>query len=466
MALINMFPSGSESEGGGAKDDSKVVKKDVYFYDYDGTPLYAYTLAEANALTQLPVPLQHDGLIFQGWNYTLNEVQNLTRPMDIGALYITDDGRTRLVIRLEDESRTLVPLVFALTNSKGIITIDWGDGNVETASSTQVKTVTHQYAAPGEYTISLDVTGAELKLGNGDDSVLDSLYKGTLHKVFMGSGITGISTGAFSKCRLLTEVSLTTDILRFEKLAFFSCHSLRAIVIPSGTTEILDGAFQACRSIQMVSLPNSLTKLDRCAYADCNALSSIQIPDNVATIGEKALQYCYSLKSIKLPKKITTVGKDLFCYSHALTTVEFPVGITAIGSYAFSPCPSLASVVIPEGVESIGDSAFALCYALTSVTLPAGLKTIGIRAFDTCDSLATLTIPESVTDIKSSAFRTSAFMGSYHFKSIVPPTLADNDVFRSLPASCVIYVPVGSLEAYQTADIFSAYADRIQEEPA
>lgn len=49
-------------EGGGGGGDI-VAEKDVKFYDYDGTLLYEYTIAEANALSELPELPTHDGLI-------------------------------------------------------------------------------------------------------------------------------------------------------------------------------------------------------------------------------------------------------------------------------------------------------------------------------------------------------------------------------------------------------------------
>ena len=47
--------------GGGVVEPEE---KDVNFYDYDGTRLYSYTLAEAQALTVLPTPPEHEGLTF------------------------------------------------------------------------------------------------------------------------------------------------------------------------------------------------------------------------------------------------------------------------------------------------------------------------------------------------------------------------------------------------------------------
>ena len=52
-----------------------VKRKDVNFYDYDGTLLHSYTLAETQALTELPELPSHDGLICQGWNWNLADIK-------------------------------------------------------------------------------------------------------------------------------------------------------------------------------------------------------------------------------------------------------------------------------------------------------------------------------------------------------------------------------------------------------
>ena len=96
IALIKKI-SGTGGSGGGG---SSASPKDVNFYDYDGTLVASYLLSEAQSLTALPDGPTHNGLTFQGWNYTLEKVKAFTRPMDVGAMYITNDGATRLHIRI------------------------------------------------------------------------------------------------------------------------------------------------------------------------------------------------------------------------------------------------------------------------------------------------------------------------------------------------------------------------------
>ena len=122
--------------GGGGGSTSNVVMKDVNFYDYDGTLVASYTLAEAQALTTLPDGPTHDGLTFQGWNWSLEKIHALTHPMNVGAMYITDDGATRLHIRIATVGRMTVPLYIRQTVANGV-SIDWGDGSTaETLAGT------------------------------------------------------------------------------------------------------------------------------------------------------------------------------------------------------------------------------------------------------------------------------------------------------------------------------------------
>lgn len=79
-------------------------ESDINFWDYDGTLLYSWTLAELAKKTELPPLPSHDGLICQGWNWTLQDIKDAGRELDIGALYITDDGKTRLYVDVDTET--------------------------------------------------------------------------------------------------------------------------------------------------------------------------------------------------------------------------------------------------------------------------------------------------------------------------------------------------------------------------
>ena len=139
-------------------------------------------------------------------------------------------------------------------------------------------------------------------------------------------------------------------------------------------------------------------------------------------------------------------------------------GMTSIRSRAFNNCYSLASVTIPDRVTSIEGSVFSSCYSLVSVTIPDRVTDIGSYAFNNCYSLASVTIPYRVTSISGYAFYYCVGVKEYHLFQTTPPSLSNTSAFEGIPSDCIIYVPVGSLEAYQTATNWSTYADQMREE--
>ena len=416
-------------EVGGGGSAASASQNDVTFYDYDGTIVASYSLAEAQELTALPEGPAHPGLTFQGWNRSLEKVKALTRPMNIGAMYITDDGKTKLNIRVWDKARSNVPLYFSQTVANGV-TIDWGDGSpAEILTGTGNVNAAHQYAAAGDYTISLAVAeGCTLGLGWNDSSYCVMGSTGDNGKVY---------------CNLLQSAHIGERVSSIGNSAFQNCYSLASITIPDGVTSIGGSAFYNCNSLASITIPDGVTSIGGSAFYNCYSLASITIPDGVTSIGDYAFQYCSSLASITIPD-----------------------GVTRIGNYAFRDCCSLASITIPDGVTSIGNSAFRNCYSLASITIPDGVTRIGNYAFYYCYSLAIITIPDSVTSIGSNAFQYCSGIAEYHLKPATPPTLSNTNAFTGIPADCIIYVPQGCLEAYQAATNWAAYADYMREEAA
>ena len=368
-------------------DGSSAVTTDyVSFYDYDGTLVASYSLSEAQSLTTLPDSPTHEGLTFQGWNYTLEKVKSFTRSMNVGAIYTTNDGKTRIYITL-GEGRTS-PLLGCCPN--GTVIVDWGDGTTPdtltgTSTSTIQYTPTHNYTSPGNYVISLTVNGT--------------------------CGFLGSNTSN-NYCYLL-KYSTTADT--------------------------------------------------RNVYYQ-NAITKIEFGDNVTSIGNSAFQSCYSLTSLTIPNGVTSIGQNTFQNCYSLTSLTIPDGVTSVGATAFENCYSLTSLTIPDGVTSIVNYTFSSCYSLTSITIPDSVTSIEQRAFQNCYSLTNIIIPNSVTSIGVSAFQNCYGMAEYHLKPTTPPALSNTNAFASIPSDCIIYVPQGSLEAYQTATNWATYASHMQEE--
>ena len=305
-----VFPDGfvsaiSAIQTGGGGTASSAKWNDVTFIDYDGSVLYSYSLAEAQALTELPTLPSHDGLVCQGWNCTLEAIKALNRPVIVGAMYITDDGATRLHIRIATVGRMTVPLYIGQTVANGV-SIDWGDGSTaETLAGTGNVNTSHTYAEPGDYIISImPDDGCTLSLGSNSTSYCvmgptgnnDIVYCNMLQDVSIGKNVTSIGAYGFSKCHSLASITISDGVTSIGNNVFSNCHSLASITIPDGVTSIGDGAFQNCESIASIIIPDSVTSIIRYAFRNCHSIASITIPDGLTSIRNSAFQYCYGMR--------------------------------------------------------------------------------------------------------------------------------------------------------------------------
>ena len=337
LSSVDVTVNVASGGGGGATPSAK--PNDVTFIDYDGSILYSYSLAEAQALTELPALPSHDGLVCQGWNWTLEEIKALNRPVTVGAMYITDDGATRLHIRIATVGRMTVPLYIGQTVSNGV-SIDWGDGSTaETLSGTGNVNTSHTYAEPGNYVISLmPQGGCKLSFGSGSSSYCVMGYTGNNGKVY---------------CNMIQEVYVGKNVASIGNYAFQYCYSLASITIPTGVTSIGANAFSSCYSLASITIQTGVTSIGNSAFAYCYSLANITIPTGVTSIGEEAFRNCYSLASITIPTGVTSIGNYAFqnCYGMRYYDFSACTAIPALSNtYAFKNIPSDCQMLIPSAL--------------------------------------------------------------------------------------------------------------------
>ena len=294
------------SGGGGGS----VAKKGVNFYDYDGTVVASYTASEFAELTAMPDNPTHEGLTAQGWNWTLNEAKTYVASygkLNIGQMYVTSDGKTRLYIELT-EGR-LQPWLKLYLNANSELDIDWGDGSAHsTVTSTSGGSISeqHVYSKAGNYIISIAVISGEFEsrgsiLTNNNNSSYspDVGYMNSIKKIEIGNGVTSI---AFSNCYSLSAITIPSSVTRMGGSAFYNCYSLSAITIPANVNGISANMFYNCYSLSAITIPSSVTIILVDAFHNCYSLSAITIPSSVTSIGSSAFYNCYSLATITINK--------------------------------------------------------------------------------------------------------------------------------------------------------------------
>ena len=224
------------------------------------------------------------------------------------------------------------------------------------------------------------------------------------------------------------------------------------------------------------------------------------------------------IRKMTMSNTITTIGDHFFKGHVYEVTITWGTGIKTIGKYAFSYSDIGNTLTLPNSVEEVKESAFETCEFLFYVNLPASLKKIGDGAFHNTDIMqinvanantvfasqdgvlynkamtelillplyyksGPFIVPKGVTKIADKAMlgfsRVTEIELPMSVKEIgangisstaltklscarpVPPTAKANS-FGSTPADIPVYIPTGSLAAYQAATGWSKFTNFIE----
>lgn len=431
------------SSGGGSGASAGAVN----FRDYDGTILHSFSAEQFLALAELPPLPTQEGLICQEWNWSFEDAKSYVEEygvLEVGATYITDDGKTRLYITVATEGRKDVPLYFYQSAANGVI-IDWGDGSeMQSISTSGNVNILHSYSETGDYIITLSVVdNAALRIG-GDTSqgglfglttqMSGHVYRTMLKKMEVGDK-TNFSIYALKDCVSLKYISLPNSVVSIPTECFENCFSLKYIAIPSKTTDLSFMAFFSCYSLEYCSISNSVTTMLDQVFQGCASLRWCYIPSKVTELKSSCFQSCTALERAVMPKS-ASLGQRIF---YAASSLKNVIGLTNISNGMFSFCYCLSELYIMEGASSIGVQGLYYCRALSYVKLPKSFKSIGTQAFEGCHGMKVYDFTEC--------------------ESI--PTLSSTNAFTNIPSDCKIVVPDALYDSWVAATNWSSYASYI-----
>ena len=373
---IQQIPSGSS----GADPDLP-----VRFYDYDGTLLYSYTIEQIQNLEVLPALPEHEGLIGEGWNWSLENLKSENGPMTVGAHYITDDGVTRIYIYLDTHIHSLT-VKFGQSKADGV-KIDWGDESPLETSEVVLKNdytyveAAHEYENPGMYMISLlpdedailtiqgsTFYGAYLVTGKEMSLDQNRLYFSFVKEIEIGRNVV-VGTAAFYMMNSLEKISIPMNLSISGQYVFAHCSSMRFVTLPQETC-MDDYMLDYCASLYAVAIPNTVETIGYYGLGSCGSLIEVNLPRNVKALGSSCFSSCASLERITSMGKVDSIGSSCFYYATNMKEADIlGDGLTKIENSAFNNCPSLHKIDIPAGVKEIGPSAFYITYCLTDMYL-------------------------------------------------------------------------------------------------
>lgn len=475
------FPDGfinavNEIKTGGTGDG--VVEKDVNFFDYDGTLLFSYTEAEALALTELPTPEPHNGLTFQGWNFTLEEMKLNADAADIGAFYVTDDGSTRLYLSIDKYNTGIEFDVFGDAKMT-TLNVDWGDGTTEVINgSYYFYNISHTYSGVGEYVISIKQNeGATFTLGQGNrpfihrimtekETTYTTLNVGAgancLKKIECGDGIKGFNQNSLKRCVNLETISISKNINSYAAYSFYYCPSLKFIIYNS-TKSNIKNVFYSC-GIKNISINLNLQYgID---FNECYDLKRIIYPKSQndgnyinSSFYIGSVIGCASLETYINKKSGMKNGNLSLADCHSLNRFELDY-TDKLNTQNFSPANKIYNFNISDNVVTINGQGLRNL-AVSEFEIGRNVKTIALGVFADCTFLRKAKFLGDVTSLDSAVFTNCYSLEEIDFTNCTTvPTLSTSS---SIPDNdfLVIKVPA-SLEAeWKASTNWASFADRI-----
>ena len=275
------------------------------------------------------------------------------------------------------------------------------------------------------------------------------------------------------------HVTVPSTVDSIGENAFSMCGDITTLTVPNSVTGIGNSAFGMLRHVEYYgtatggpwgAITMNGVKDNNFVYSDntrhkitayIGAGGSVVIPSTVDTIGERAFQGCTTPMTVTIPNTVTGIEPFAFIGCYGLTSVSIPNSITKIENSTFYLCVNLSTITIPNSVTEIGVTAFFSCGSLDTVTIPNSVTKMSHSIFANCKNLRSVTIPSSVTRTGGPLFWDCRSMTSINCMSEVPPVVESSSLYGSAVVSLdiPIYVPCGSLAAYQAAEGFRGHTN-------
>lgn len=416
-----------EGSAGGEID----YTQDVMFWDYDGTLIYACTLDEAKAMTKLPDAPSHaaDGLVFSRWNWTLEQLHELTAPVDVGAMYAPADGNSHIFINVDHDNCEFT-LWFAGNNDNSnptIVSINWGDGNTETYSYVSQLNKhfdkTHVYSVKGEYEIIIQNISSELT----------TRYRYSL-------GYVNLSNISYGLCG--TSVN-SSGYLNKNYLSSRFTNSLLVKKVYIGDN---------CSNINITGCIKCSTKVGKYVGLSRGELvENLEIKHINSTSLNSYSMYLSGIETCSFSKNIY-LGYSCFRSNNLKRLAIYNNGGT--GDYETLSIPSLRFISIANPFYSKYTGFSGLVFVKKA--------TIGAERADETSksSIEELTLSNICASISGNGnFIANSAVKKLIVKNSTPPTLSA--AFSNIQPDLKIYVPDDVIDTYKAAKGWKDMADRI-----
>lgn len=191
-------------------------------------------------------------------------------------------------------------------NTHETITVDWGDGTTNSYDYNGNGThAGHNYASGGIYIVKFPV-GSRLQLGitgsinfYGDMNFTTGAYLRKLYIDSPNAFIQALGAECMTHCEIVNYGGI------YDK-AFYSCKSLRTLVIPEGATSIRGQTFSYCNSLFKLVVPKTVQSIASSSFEYCYRLQIIDFSqhESVPTLASASAIYNATGQQILVPSAL------------------------------------------------------------------------------------------------------------------------------------------------------------------
>ena len=321
--------------------------------------------------------------------------------------------------------------------------------------------------------------------------------------------VTSIGKYAFYNCSSLTSVTIPDGMYYTDESVFSNCAGLAALTLHKNITSLGANSFYNCKGLQEIhcyAVTPPTCKTD--ALYGVSSSTKLYVPEeSVETYSNTAPWSNFNITAIPLP--YGTCGDNItWNVTDSVLTISGTGAMNCSEPWSFYS-PSIKSLVIGEGVTDLGNIYFTDFSSLVSIevaadnpafctiddvlfnkdktvliqypvgnkraeyVIPATVDSIGAASFEVCENLTSVIIPASVTKIGEIAFYGCTGLQSITCESSTPPVCSKLCYFTDYCFMCfdgvdkesvILYVPKGSVAAYQEAEEWSNFKN-IQPNP-
>ena len=322
------------AKGGG---DEPILTKPIQFYNAYGDVLFSFSRAEMKKMTELPEGPALGNLVFDKWDYTLEELQSIMYFCNVSPQYKNSAGQAvaAVIVNIVDPT-VAMRINYRLTTSGARLYADWGDGSTTyggygSSYTSSTTSLSHTYSEKGIYVISFYATGlatpySSARIGTG--SVNNGQYTVSGSSMIQTSNITNGNGTVPAK----NVISIVGNAESFTAAGW--CGSEHALHFASGLDMNItsSGRFLNCGSLRAVGkiITDTVYGFSQNVYGDrmfsgCSTIKRVQVTQTSANM----FDYCTDLAEVEILGKGNLACNEMNVRFSMLMKSTTPNKITA-----------------------------------------------------------------------------------------------------------------------------------------